>query len=488
MRELSNYQQELKQVLFYALNEFDATYIKWRRPEDFQDSNIVFGLLSVDVSWIVVDNNRIFLQYYNVKDNCGLVVCRFYIGYAPMLYAQSAKKFRETILNEDNIQGVVTLKQSHNAQTVIPIAIIFVGKCDSDIWLASVDKKEQVVSLYFGETNSEMKVFHTDTLSAENFMPDRYNGDEEYIEDKLKGYVVKELGEITQIIPGKGASRYDYTDSGIPYLRVQDIKGGRIEKPKVYLSLDKISEYSRQLLQEGDILLSKNYGQNKIALVTKNDIPAVVSNNLYIVRPYDISEKYLYRYLTSKTGNEVFNKQLNRIQRGLVIRSVALSDLIHVEVPVFDDTTMQMLDNMDSVTKDDAIITTQQMFSNLRLATETDIEQSLINSLVQADWNIESFKEEQITVSDGETSWRPDIVYHLDDGRKVIFEIIKSLTESDAAKTIAILKMLQGDEDCFVILTTGLYFEIHKPGVKESLKTISIPTVDSILIWEKEVL
>lgn len=102
-------------------------------------------------------------------------------------------------------------------------------------------------------------------------------------------------------------------------------------KKIIYLMLlenRKGRDFSEQLVQEEDTLLTKNFGQNKIALVTADDVPGIASNGLFIIHSYDVSEKYLYRYLTSKTGNEIFNKQINRIQRGVIIPSIALRDLI----------------------------------------------------------------------------------------------------------------------------------------------------------------
>lgn len=126
----------------------------------------------------------------------------------------------------------------------------------------------------------------------------------------------------------RAAKRNEYADTGIPYLRARDIQNGKIQKVDVlYIAQENVMAFSRQLLQEGDILLTKNFGQNKLALVTEDDIPAIASNALFIIRPIEISEGYLYRYLASETGNQTFNKQINRIQKGMTIPSVALADL-----------------------------------------------------------------------------------------------------------------------------------------------------------------
>ena len=141
-------------------------------------------------------------------------------------------------------------------------------------------------------------------------LPEYYNGDDKLIEEKLSGSNVKELGEVATIIAGKGARREEYSDKGIPYLRARDIKNGKVQTPEVYISTDNVGVYSRQLLQEGDILLTKNFGQNKLALVTEDDIPAIASNMLFIIRPFEVSEGYLYKYLTDRKSTRLNSSHL----------------------------------------------------------------------------------------------------------------------------------------------------------------------------------
>ena len=48
--------------------------------------------------------------------------------------------------------------------------------------------------------------------------------------------------------------------------------------------------------------------------------------------------------------------------------------------------------------------------------------------------------------------------------------------------------ILNSSKYSFLIITTGVYYEIHKAGVNDSLKLLKAPSIQDILDWEKEVL
>jgi hypothetical protein len=127
-------------------------------------------------------------------------------------------------------------------------------------------------------------VYYTKKLYPENFMPEKYNGEQERLDKALDRYETKTLQEIADIILGKSVSRWELSEKGIPYLRQRDIKNGVIVKPDKYVTEDAAEKYAKQLLQEGDILLTKNFRQHKVARVTSDDLPAIASNSLFIIR------------------------------------------------------------------------------------------------------------------------------------------------------------------------------------------------------------
>ncbi|MBR4358904.1 MAG: restriction endonuclease subunit S [Butyrivibrio sp.] len=489
MGELSEHKADLRSLLQYSLQEYgNATMMK---RELMKEGHITesFGVFTAEISMVVAEKNRLYLRRYDVKTNDGNIAFSFILGHAAMLFAFSARKFRDELLQNERIKGVATLKQSVFDHIVMPAAIIILNNDSKETWLTAAENIDQLVEMFCGHFEETWKVYYTDKISSENMLPEYYNGDEQYIEEKLSGSNVKELGEVATIISGKGAKREEYADEGIPYLRARDIKDGKILKADVYISPENAEKYSRQLLQEGDILLTKNFGQNKLALVTDEDLPAIASNLLIIIRPFEVSEGYLFKYLTSETGQDIFNKQVNRIQKGVTVPSVAVSDLIHVKVPVLDVNTMQSIENIDSISRDEIVETTKNLMKNTSMFTEKQIEDAVREALISTGWLPDMFVDEkQATVNIGNgRKWMPDLAYQLDDGRKVIVEVKSNLGMIRPGWLEAMQAILHGDGDFIFVLTTGMYYEIHIPSVEKSLQMISPPTIEAILNWEKEV-
>ena len=158
------------------------------------------------------------------------------------------------------------------------------------IWLTSATSTEDIINLFIDRDSYHKNVYYTEKLDPENFMPEKYNGEQEMLDEALDRYETKTLKEIADIILGKSVSRWELSETGIPYLRQRDIKNGAIVTPDKFVMEDAAEKYAKQLLQEGDILLTKNFRQHKVARVTADDLPAIASNSLFIIN--DLVEKY----------------------------------------------------------------------------------------------------------------------------------------------------------------------------------------------------
>lgn len=476
--------QEFYDLIEFALEEYCGRTMKG--PNILKDENISkqFGSITAVISKEVADKNHLRVHHYEVSDENGLNIVSFFLGHAAMLFSVNTQPFREKLLAEHTIKGVITLKQRVFRKTTIPAAVIVLNKSDEQTWFTSTENIDCLISNLLSKFDENQKVYYSNIIDVKNMMPEYYNGDLQEIESHLSNTEAKELGEIATIIAGKGAKQEDFAESGIPYLRARDIQDSRIISPDKYIGVANIDKFSKQLVQEGDILLTKNFGQNKLSLVTENDIPAIASNGLFVIRTYDVTERYLYKYLTSKTGNEVFNKQINRIQKGVTIPSITLNDLTHVLVPIYDEETMHNIESMDRLSKTEVIDATKQFAKRYRF--ESELENEVYSDLVEAGWKDEDLlKDTLISIGDNR-KWRPDFVYKLPDKRKVYIEVKTDLLHVRPEWVLAMTQILYGDENCFFILTTGSYYEVHASGIEKSLILLQTPTIDEILRWEKE--
>ncbi len=184
-----------------------------------------------------------------------------------------------------------------------------------------------------------------------------------------------------------------------------------------------------------------------------------------------------------------YNKQINRIQKGVTVPSVALLDLIHVKVPVLDENTMQSIESIDTISEEEVVAATKKLMQNTVISSESKVEEAVRSALLSVGWEPDKFiQERQATVPIGEgRKWIPDLAYQLADERKIIIEVKTNLTLLRPGWIEAMQYILKGDGDYIFILTTGMYYEIHVPGVEKSLQMISPPTIEAILKWEKEV-
>lgn len=477
---------DMKEVLTYLILELDKQTFNSRleedRPEILNESRI-FGSVKLEQSVETIRKPFERIIHFDLFVE-GPKHINGILGYASFLYGSSKvlHHFRETLLEKESIHSVITVK--HTGNTGRQVAILLFNKTEAKTKLVTCESID-AASAYIAGTSSEgIEVNNTDIISPENMLPGYYSEPLLQVIESSGNTVIKKLEEVAEVISGKSASSYDYRSEGIPYLRARDIQQGEIIKPDVFLSSDKAKQFSKQLLQDGDILLTKHFGQRKLALVCEDNLPAIASDALFIIRPFGVSENYLYRYLTSKTGNTVFNEQLKRIEHGVVVPSMRLSDLKRVEVPIFDDDTMSDLEHMDTLSEHEGIESALRLLNNIGNADEKAIETRVINDLITAGWDASQLQMPMGVNLTNKERIIADLIYILPDGVKVYFEI-KSRLSGVSQKWIRTMKeILHSPEKCFYVLTTGLYYETHVSGRNESLKSTNAPTIEELIKWE----
>ena len=413
----------------------------------------------------------------------GELLYRGILGYTPVLYTRQNQKFREQLLDEESVSGIITIH--HSAYSYSQMVIILFDRNMPSVWFASCDEVKDAVSFLMDENPEGVSVYYSEKVYPENLLPEYYNGNQSIINVALQSTQTKCLEELAEIIPGKSARSCDYRETGIPYLRARDIQEGAIVNVSVCLEPAMAAVFSRQLIQEGDILLTKHFGQRKIALVSEDNLPAIASEALYIIRPFGISERYLYRYLTSKTGNAVFNAQLKRIEKGTVVASIALADLRKIQVPIYDEDTMLDYEQMDKLTGKEGFEAALRIIQATGVEREADIEKFVYDELVSAGWNADNFTFQDTMIHENEKRWISDLSYNLPNNTKVYFEIKRNLSRASSDWVSAISRILKGQTKCYYVLTTGYYYEVHITGNDKSLKLLHAPTITEILDWER---
>jgi len=109
-------------------------------------------------------------------------------------------------------------------------------------------------------------------------------------------------------------------------IQAGDINANRLNSiPRVQL------DNQRHLLKPGDILVSAR-GNVAARTVTQDILPAVAASSVFVLRPIseNINPRFIARYLNSKSGQDA----LRQIKSGAYIKSLRISDLGSLQVPV----------------------------------------------------------------------------------------------------------------------------------------------------------
>ena len=480
-------QSDIRDALAYLMLELDKqTFGSWNERDRMRlpAESKSFGSVELELSSEIISD-----QFERIIHFClfaeGAKYTYGIVGYTSILYRNTKQmlRFRESLLEKESIRSVITIK--HTGSNVRQVAIILVNKIEEKTKFVVCEDLDAASAFIVDESLEGNSIYYADSISPRNMLPEFYSESLHPIKEVLGSTVIRKLEEVADVIAGKGVRSYDYLTAGIPYLRARDIQQRKIVTPEVFLSPEMAKQFSKQLLQEGDILLTKHFGQRKLALVSENDLPAIASDALFIIRPFGVSENYLYRYLTSKTGNIVFNEQLKKIEHGVITPSIRLADLKLIEVPVFDDETMLDIEQMDSLTKHEGIETAVRILQNIGSTDEKATEDQVISDLVSAGWDGSQIQKQEVINSTDRKSTITDLIYTLPDGVKVYFEIKNKLSGVSPEWIAAMKEILQGPDKCFYILTTGSYYEAHITGSPESLKSTHTPTIKELIEWER---
>lgn len=429
------------------------------------------------------------VKKYEIQSRNGSAAWSIIVGPVSLLYAASLEKYRVDLISNNSIKGIFTLKNAFFRYSSIPTAVIVLGDVDDEIWLTSAISTEDVISLMKNIHEYQRKVYFTKELDTANFMPEYYNGEMNEVNSALDKYETKELQEIADIISGKNAKPHQLSEEGIPYLRGRNLQEGKIVNVDTYVPFDAVGEFSKQLLEEGDILLQKQFGYHKIARVTEDDLPAIASSGLFIIRAFDVLEDYLYSYLTSETGKAIFEKQLKSIERGATIVSIGLADLRKIRVPLFDEQTMVDFANIDKVSIKDLIPTISRISSGAMEVSgtasnigATELEKKVYDDFISAGWDEVDIKMNEAFIQiDKATRWEPDIALFSENELLAVVEVRGNFALIHERWIRNMNAIISSGQTPILIISNGAYYEVHSTKNGAVKKLLSAPTKEALL-------
>lgn len=176
------------------------------------------------------------------------------------------------------------------------------------------------------------EAFLAGRLDAEHFQP-KYLKLLECLRET--GYPVKPLGELIRPI-FNGYDHRDFLDEGTPYIRVGDVKRGRINMEgaaKISVNTDDIAKDIS--LNIGDVLFTRKGSYGNSAVVTAEHVSCIISSEIMLLRLNEqgrklITPDYLPLFLNSMAGY----MQVEQWVHGAAFYSIAQGDMARLEIPI----------------------------------------------------------------------------------------------------------------------------------------------------------
>ncbi len=128
---------------------------------------------------------------------------------------------------------------------------------------------------------------------------------------------------------------YDFQEDGIiKFLKVEsfDENGKYISDKITYISEECNDKLKRSQLKEGDILFSIAGAIGRIAIITKEMLPANINQALAIIRIQD--EKVYLPYIKLILKSSIVKKQIEKKKQGVAQLNLSLKDIGDIVVPI----------------------------------------------------------------------------------------------------------------------------------------------------------
>ena len=144
----------------------------------------------------------------------------------------------------------------------------------------------------------------------------------------------KKLKDISTLIGGYAFKSSEYINFGIRVIRIANVQDGYIsdEYPCFY-PFDKESEIGASMLKENDLLMSLTGNVGRVALLSKELLPAGLNQRVECIRTEnELTKEYLYYYFR----NNKFKQLAEKNASGIAQLNMSVSWLGNHMIPIYD--------------------------------------------------------------------------------------------------------------------------------------------------------
>ena len=152
------------------------------------------------------------------------------------------------------------------------------------------------------------------TESSMMNLSNNYMQNEEIFNKNLFNDTVR-VNEIAEVLEGINITQNHFSEKGIRYIRPRDVTNWNINEFCARVDEGFAHKYSDKLLRPGDILISKIFNNFNCAVVKEEQLPAIPSSNILVIRCNNFSGDLLFKSLAFNEGKELFLKQVKIIEK-----------------------------------------------------------------------------------------------------------------------------------------------------------------------------
>ncbi len=143
------------------------------------------------------------------------------------------------------------------------------------------------------------------------------------------------IGDVCEILNGYAFESSKYVSEGIRVIRIANVQKGFIEnKAPQYYPITEERNIERYMLQEGDLLISLTGNVGRVALLSKDMLPAALNQRVACIRlkcPEKIYKPFLFHFLNS----DYFEEQCIFSSKGVAQKNMSTEWLKEYEIPLF---------------------------------------------------------------------------------------------------------------------------------------------------------
>jgi len=166
----------------------------------------------------------------------------------------------------------------------------------------------------------------------------------------------------------------EFIESGTPYIKVADLKPGRLEKSKAQkVAINPTDIPKKQRIRNGDLLITRKGSYGICASVMNNDEDVIISSEIIRVRlNSEFNADYVAAFLNSEFGHSKFD----RVATGTMMLGISHGNLADIRIPWIDTDSQKLVATEHRLWRQ-ALETAEHLISEAKSDIEALIEGTL---------------------------------------------------------------------------------------------------------------